>query len=121
MTRYHTIPDHMRAGAQRYVERGIRPGDFLSAVLSNDLMGAFQKADVINFNAMEYWARWLHDEAPAGCYGSPEKFKAWIKARGLNGLREAEIDLERKSFADETAKDEDREIRDQIAVEDELG
>ncbi len=79
---YATLPEHMREGARDYVERGWKPGDFLRAVLENNLVEAFGHADLINRLAMDDWAKWLWNEAPKGCWGSPEKVAAWIKAKG---------------------------------------
>lgn len=82
---YSRLPEHMRGGMRRYIENGIPPGSFQSAVLSNDLMGAYQKADDINTAAMRDYAMFLHNDAPGGCYGSPAHVEDWIKQGGLNG------------------------------------
>ena len=34
------ISDHMMEGIMRYIDHGINPGDFLTAVICNDLKGA---------------------------------------------------------------------------------
>lgn len=86
---YSRLPEHMRDGMRRYIENGIPPGSFQRAVLSNDLMEAFKRADDVNSAAMIDYARFLYNEAPGGCYGSPEHVKGWIAHRGLSGLREA--------------------------------
>jgi len=86
MTAYTSLPYYMRNAAQLYVERGIKGGSFLTAVLSNNLVRAFQRADDGNTAAMLEWVRWLHNEAPRNCWGSEEKVAAWIKAGGLTGL-----------------------------------
>jgi hypothetical protein len=76
---YSNLPEHMREGTKDYVERGLEPGGFLYAVLCNDLVAAFGKADEINFVRMSDWASWLWNEAPTGCWGSPAKVAAWIR------------------------------------------
>jgi hypothetical protein len=83
---YDRLPAHMREGARLYVERGIEPGGFLFAVLSNDLLGAYERADDVNTFAMRAWAAWLHDECPLGAQGSPEKVRAWIGRGGMLGM-----------------------------------
>jgi hypothetical protein len=83
------LPTHMHGGIARYIVRGIPPGSFLTAVLSNDLMGAFGKADDENRDALFEWARFIYNFAPTGCHGSPEKVSAWISSGGLLGKEAA--------------------------------
>ena len=85
MIDYSRIPTHMREGTQRYIENGIPPGDFLRALVENDLFGAMGKADDVNQRAMFYWCVFFYNEAPSGCFGSPQKVAAWIASGGLNG------------------------------------
>ena len=80
------IPEYMRDGMTRYIKRGIPPGSFLTAVLSNDLMGALRKADDTNINAMPAYGRFLYNYAPAGCYGSPDAVDRWVKKGGTEGI-----------------------------------
>lgn len=89
MSDYTKIPSHMRDGARRYIERGIPPGSFLEAVISNDLKGAFGKADDMNRACMFEWVCFFYNEAPTACWGSPEHFAAWIARGGLNGKEAA--------------------------------
>lgn len=83
---YSRLPAHMQDGMRLYIENGIPPGSFQTAVLSNDLMGAFRRADDVNRMAILDYAMFLFNEAPCGCFGSPEHVKDWIAKRGLNGL-----------------------------------
>lgn len=78
---YSKIPEHMREGAELYVEKGLKPGDFLMAVLENKLVEAFAKADITNQLAMFEWAKFLHGEMPFGAWGSEEKVEAWMKEK----------------------------------------
>jgi hypothetical protein len=82
---YDRLPAHMQGDARAYVERGFPQGGFLTAVLSNDLVGAFSSADSVNAWAMQDWATWLYNDAPEQCHGSPEKVQAWIGRGGLQG------------------------------------
>lgn len=81
---YQTLPKHMRPGMRDYIERGILPGRFLQAILSNDFITAYGRADHINRFALHDFARFLDRWAPRECYGSPEKVAAWSKRGGLN-------------------------------------
>ena len=78
---YSLIPEHMRGGVRRYLEDGIRPGDFLNAVLENNLVEAAALADNINVHMLLDWAKFLHNELPLQCWGSKEKVEAWIKKK----------------------------------------
>jgi len=77
MTEYG-IPEYMHGALIRYVEQRIPPGDSLSAVLQNDLMEAFARADENNRNALYAYSMWLYNQAPHNCYGSPEAYKEWL-------------------------------------------
>lgn len=46
----------------------------------------FKRADAENTAAMAAYARFLHNEAPCGCYGSPDHVKDWIAQGGLRGM-----------------------------------
>lgn len=85
---YSKLPPHMQGGMQRYIENGIGPGDFMFAVLSNDLMGAMGRADDVNLYALPEYGRFLYNDAPANCFGSKEAVIAWIHHGGLKGLEE---------------------------------
>lgn len=75
---YSGLPEHMQGAMRLYMERGIEPGSFLLAVLSNDLMGAIGRADSINKHRLNEYAMWLYNDAPSASFGSPEKVKQWI-------------------------------------------
>ncbi len=83
---YDSLPAYMRAGAERYVETGDLPGHFLQAVLSNNLVEAFGKADGENTASMQNWAYWLHNECPSLAWGSREKMLEWNTRGGLVGI-----------------------------------
>ena len=71
------IPDSTLWGLCRWVERALPPGDFLGAVLANDLRESFARADDRNRAALFHIVRWLHNYAPGGCWGSPEAVAQW--------------------------------------------
>lgn len=83
------IPEHCRDGLLLYITEGIEPGGFLCRVLENDLVGAFAKADSINAERLQDYARFLYSYAPRNSWGSPDKVAAWIKAGGINGMEKA--------------------------------
>lgn len=77
------IPPHMIGGLRRYIEYGIEPGSFLTALLCNDLRRTFECADDDNRRCVENYVRFLYNYGPWECWGSPQKFDAWCKQGGL--------------------------------------
>lgn len=77
------IPQRMWGGIERYVNKGIRPGDFLSAIITNNLVDAFHYADDENFILIGNYVRWFYNYAPSQCWHSKENMQAWIQKGGL--------------------------------------
>jgi hypothetical protein len=80
------LPERMHDGIQCYIENGIRPGDFLTAVICNDLREACRCADDENRHLLFEYVKFFYAHAPCDCWGSPEKYKAWVRHRGLAAL-----------------------------------
>lgn len=78
---YVLLPAHLRGGMQRYLEEGMLPGQFLQAVLKNDLAGTFSRADHESQAALVDIVAWLHMECPGTAWGNEEKMLAWAKER----------------------------------------
>lgn len=72
------VPIHTMGAIRRYVDEGIPTGHFLAAVFSNDLFGAFGKADLENRAAMFDIVSWIYNNEPGGCHGSPERVSEWL-------------------------------------------
>jgi len=75
------IPERMMGVILRYVEHGIEPGDFLTAIITNNLSEAVMRADDENINNLPAYVAWFYNEAPAGCWGSCERMKTWMAMR----------------------------------------
>jgi len=75
-----TIPAHTLAGLKRFLQ-GYEPGDFLEAVLSNNLSEACAHADQINRHFIFEIVEWLVVNAPIHSWGSPEKVRLWLEAK----------------------------------------
>lgn len=71
------IFDDDRDALKRWVDEGIEPGGFLTAVLQNDLFGAFGKADIAHSQAMADIVKYIWWELPSECWGSEEKMARW--------------------------------------------
>lgn len=80
---WEKVPEHIRDGLKLYIAKGLQPGDFLTAVLCNDLREACARADDINRHRLFDIVSFLYCYAPAACWGSTEKFAAWRKQGGL--------------------------------------
>ena len=73
-----SIPERMMGGIQRYIEQGIPPGSFLTAVICNDLKEAVGRADGENLRQLPAYVSYFYNDAPSACWGSPEKYEAWL-------------------------------------------
>ena len=80
---YLLIPNQsMVAGFKNYVEHGIAPGGFMTALLSNDLTNAMSRADTTNQALLAWtidedgepvspaWVKWLIWDIPGNLCGS---------------------------------------------------
>ena len=72
------IPLHTMSGLRDYVENKTPKGDFLAAMLSNDLKRTCGHADDQNKHAIFTIMMWLYNYAPCGCWGSEENYLKWI-------------------------------------------
>lgn len=89
-----TIPEYMMGGLTRYIEQGIEPGDFLMAVLENNLRQAVGQADDENIVNLPAYIGYLYNEAPGSCWGSPAKVQAWMDELAAKNEKRREAQLE---------------------------
>ena len=68
-------------GLRRYRDYRIPTGGFLQAVLENNLMEAFGRADEENTESMRDICSFVINEMPRACHGSPEKVREWLKPK----------------------------------------
>jgi len=94
--RYELLPEHLRAGMRLYFEDGIRPGDFLLAMLENRRQDAYSRADIESLRAIGRIDMFLA-KAPPEAWGPPEKVAAWIAGHAKR--REAAA-ADREAFAE---------------------
>jgi len=73
------IPPHMMDSLKAYIEDRRPVGDFLTAVITNDLQGAIDRADDINLANLPAYVGYLYNEAPGGCWGSKESMEEWLR------------------------------------------
>lgn len=76
--RSYVIRAGMMESLRAYVEYGRPVGDFLTAVLENNLSEACGRADDENIDNLPAYAAYLYNEVPSQCHGSREKVGDWI-------------------------------------------
>ena len=76
--REFAISDRMMGAIERYVQQRIKPGDFLTAVIRNDLFEAVGRADDENMANLSAFVAYFYNVAPSSCWGSSEKMHAWL-------------------------------------------
>jgi hypothetical protein len=79
------IPGHLVYGIDAHIQSGQPTGSFLNAVLRNNLRDAIGRADDEALQALPAIVGWFYNEAPAHCWGSPEKVSRWQEMGGLDG------------------------------------
>jgi hypothetical protein len=79
------IPSHTKAALDRYVNERIIPGDFLFAVLSNDLFNAIERADRVNMfmniTAMREIVEYIYTELPSNSWGDRKTVLEYLANR----------------------------------------
>lgn len=75
------IPHYMIDSLLLYLNNGIKPGDFLTAVLENNLTQAFMFADETNKQWLEAWARTMYNIVDSSAWGSKEKVIEYMKRK----------------------------------------
>ena len=63
----------------QWITGQIVPGNFLQAVLANDLQKAVGHADDISLECLSGIIKFLYNDAPGACWGSPDKVKSWLE------------------------------------------
>lgn len=76
---FYNLFGNIKSDIDRYVEHGFEPGSFLMAVLCNNLFMAVGAADSINQKQIPEICRYIYNETPSACWGSPERVDDWIK------------------------------------------
>lgn len=76
---YSKIPRSILEDLYAYVEVRQPVGHFVGAVLSNDLLESFARADKQSADAMPIIVAFIWNEVRHDCYGSPEHVHVWLK------------------------------------------
>lgn len=86
------IPRYMYEGIVEYVFAGRPVGNFLTAVFSNDLKQACDRADDTNKHLLYEYVFFLYNHAPRACWGSEQNVLTWMSHRGMEFTTEGETD-----------------------------
>lgn len=71
------IPDYMHDGIMLWLEKGIQPGSFLTAVIENDLRSAVAEADDHNIYLIPDYVRFFYNYMPHLSWGKPGAIEQW--------------------------------------------
>jgi hypothetical protein len=74
----YPVPPMLLAGLERYRSQRIPTGDFLRAVLENNLKEAVGRADIHSQAALCAITSWCYNNLPSEAWGSPKKVDAWL-------------------------------------------
>ncbi len=80
------ISASVKGEIDRHVKHGCPCGDFVTAVLDNDLKEAFGRADDKNTATMREIVTYIYNHVPIGCQGSKLKRQAWQAHGGREGV-----------------------------------
>jgi hypothetical protein len=88
---YSNIPDAILLAINNHVLRGQNCGHFVTAVLSNDLIEAVNRADDECQKCLRSIVRYLYNRCPGGCWGSKKKMEEWRENGGVEGKEVGDI------------------------------
>lgn len=86
LARYHAllvqmeergVPEHLRDSLAHYIVRGLQPGRFVTAVLSNNLLGAFRHGDEDSLAGLRNLVTFMVDIVPGTAWGSHKHVAEW--------------------------------------------
>ena len=64
---------------EEYVSLGRPLGDFLQAVIANDLRDAVGRADNLNVGQLPAFVAYVYNEMPSTSHGSRQRYTAWLE------------------------------------------
>jgi len=76
----YEIRPEMKEAIDQYAEQGVPMGDFLTALVANDLMSALGRADDGNRRDIFQLCMYVYNEIPSDSHGSYERVDEWLKS-----------------------------------------
>ncbi len=89
--KYATAPIHILNAIDDYVRTHTPRGNFVMAVLENNLTSAFFLADDESMAGLRDILLYVHWEIPGSCHGSEDKVRAWLAKRESAFAREGKL------------------------------
>jgi hypothetical protein len=77
------VPTHILENLVAWGKKQHRVGDFLTAVLSNNLFEAYKRADEESAAAMRDIIKFIYNRLPNSCWGSPQAVHDWIASENF--------------------------------------
>lgn len=77
---YYPMRNDLYGALERYLNHGILPGGFLTAVLENNLMEAFGRADSMNSANLRNIVGYIYNHIPSNAWGSKERVRDYVKS-----------------------------------------
>ena len=69
--------EHLLGGLGRFFNQGIATGQFLNAVLTNDLLETFSRGDPQSIAGLPRLIELIFNHAPGDAWGTPERVATW--------------------------------------------
>ena len=96
--RWDDCPDSVKSPLWLYTYYRINTGGFLRAVLTNDLMSAFSRADQTNKAVLSDICSFIYNNLPSRSHGSKEAYRAWLDVRRVIDIDELVLEIKGENF-----------------------
>lgn len=73
-----SIPEWMKYDIDNYVKKRVEPGQFLTAVLENNLFESVSRADPESLIHIADLCKYINNKIPSECWGSKDKVSSWL-------------------------------------------
>lgn len=77
---YYPMREDLYGALERYLNNGIMPGSFLTAVLENNLCEAFGRADSGNSANLKNIVGYIYNNFPSNAWGSRERVDNYLNS-----------------------------------------
>jgi len=82
----NNIEPRILESIEAYIQQGRPLGDFLQAVIANNLMEALGRADLNNRRHCFEICQIFYNYAPSSCHGDKERYRNWVTRGGIEGI-----------------------------------